>query len=223
LCHYVADVSSTDAAFWLSKWEANEIAFHEGRPNALLERHAAALALGDDARVFVPLCGKTRDIPWLLARGYRVAGAELSAIAVGQLFADLGVEPRVERAGPLMRYSAPGVDIFQGDLFDLSARALGAVDAIYDRAALVALPAPIRDRYTATLVDLTEAAPQLLICLEYDQAAMGGPPFSVTADEVRRLYGGTYDVNMLETGPLAGGLRGMPTTQTAWLLRPTRG
>jgi thiopurine S-methyltransferase len=212
-------VSRIDAAFWLSKWEANEIAFHEGWPNALLERHAAALGLEAGARVFVPLCGKTRDIPWLLARGYRVAGAELSAVAVEQLFADLALEPRVERAGTFTRYAAPGIDIFQGDLFDLSAGALGHVDAIYDRAALVALPAPVRDRYAATLVNLTGAAPQLVICLEYDQAAMDGPPFSVTGDDMRRLYSGTYDVNMLETGPLAGGLRGMPTTQTAWRLR----
>jgi hypothetical protein len=45
--------------------------------------------------VFLPLCGKTLDIQWLLSRGYGVAGSELSKIAVEQLFSELGVEPNI--------------------------------------------------------------------------------------------------------------------------------
>ena len=40
--------------------------------------------------MFLPLCGKTLDIHWLLGRGYRIAG---SKIAIEQLFSELGVEP----------------------------------------------------------------------------------------------------------------------------------
>ena len=41
--------------------------------------------------------------------------------------------------------------------------------------------------------------PILLIALEYDQAEMNGPPFSVTADEVQQLYQPRYHIELLHT------------------------
>ena len=67
--------------FWHQRWEKNEISFHEGKANANLVRYFTELALAPGARVFLPLCGKTRDITWLLSHGYRVAGAELRSSA----------------------------------------------------------------------------------------------------------------------------------------------
>ncbi|OYZ92569.1 MAG: thiopurine S-methyltransferase, partial [Rhizobiales bacterium 17-65-6] len=109
-----------DLDFWRSKWENNQIAFHEGKPNALLVTHLAQLGLRPGARIFVPLCGKTRDIFWLLSQGFEIVGAELSALAVEQLFADLGISPEMSDLGPLTRCSAPGLDIFIGDIFELT-------------------------------------------------------------------------------------------------------
>ena len=54
--------------FWHARWAEGRIGFHEGRANALLKRHLGALQLGSGQRVFLPLCGKTRDIGWLLER-----------------------------------------------------------------------------------------------------------------------------------------------------------
>ena len=65
-----------EAAFWHERWQRGEIGFHEAQPNALLTAFFERLTLPADSRVFVPLCGKTRDIPWLLSQGLRVAGAE---------------------------------------------------------------------------------------------------------------------------------------------------
>ena len=206
--------------FWQRRWEKSEIGFHEGVPNSLLVRHLDSISLPQSTRIFLPLCGMTRDIHWLLSRGFRIAGAELSGIAVRQLFAELDVEPSLATLGPLIRYSANGIDIFQGDILDLTAEFLGPVDAIYDRAALVALPAPMRISYAAHLVDAADAAPQLLIAFEYDQPAMEGPPFSVTEEEVRRLYGGSYDISLLESGSVEGGLKGTcPAVENIWHLR----
>lgn len=208
-----------DHDFWREKWSKNEIAFHEGATNALLLRHFARLSLQNGARLFLPLCGKSRDIHWLLSQGLRVAGAELSKIAVEQLFAELGVTPLVERRGDVERYSAPQIDIFQGDFFAVTAASLGAVEGIYDRAALVALPEPLRARYAAHLASITNAAPQLLISYVYDQSALAGPPFSVSDEEVRRLYGDTYKLSLLESVHVPGGLkRKCPATENVWLL-----
>lgn len=88
-----------DTSFWLERWESNRIAFHKSEANPLLVKYFQELDLAKGSCVFVPLCGKTLDIAWLLAKGYRVAGAELIEIAIEQLFAELGVEPKISEAG----------------------------------------------------------------------------------------------------------------------------
>ena len=208
-----------DSDFWRQRWENKETGWHESKPNPLLVKHLPRLALAKDRRIFVPLCGKTLDISWLLSHGYRVCGAELSQLAVEQLFMDLGVQPDIAPAGELEQWSATGLDIFVGNIFALSRKALGKVDAVYDRAALVALPSEIRSRYTAHLMELTNKAPQLLICYDYDQHVMEGPPFSVKSEEIRRHYAEAYDVRLLASTDVAGGLKGKcPATENVWLL-----
>jgi thiopurine S-methyltransferase len=129
-------------SFWHERWESGRIGFHQGKPNKLLLAHFHALGLADRSRVFLPLCGKTLDIGWLLSQGHRVAGAELSELAIVQLFEDLGVEPDVSRiSGELKRYSADRHrHLRRRRIFNLTAELLGPVDAVFDRAALVALP-----------------------------------------------------------------------------------
>lgn len=206
--------------FWLEKWNRDEIGFHKDVEHPALVAHLDSLSLAPGARIFLPLCGKTRDIGWLLSQGYRVAGAELSERAIEQLFEGLGVAPTRETRGKLILFSAPGIDIFVGDIFDLGPIDLGPVDAIYDRAALVALPPEMRHRYAEHLMGLTGGAPQLLISFDYDQTAMDGPPFSVDEVQVRRFYASTYDTTLLASEPVEGGLKGRcEALETVWLLR----
>ncbi|MDP1765366.1 MAG: thiopurine S-methyltransferase [Methylotenera sp.] len=214
-----------DASFWHQKWENNEIAFHENEANPLLVKHFGALTLAEGSRIFVPLCGKTRDIAWLLTHGYRVAGAELSKIAIVQLFAELGVEPKISSVGELEHgqlehYSATNIDIFVGDIFDLSGNMLGQVDAIYDRAALVALPLEMRNQYAAHIMQITNKAPQLLICFEYDQSIMNGPPFSICNEEVNQHYVDSYELTLIASTNISGGLKGKcAAIENVWLLK----
>ena len=209
-----------EKSFWRQKWEENNIAFHASEVNPLLVKYFKQLSLANGSRIFLPLCGKTLDIPWLLSNGYRVAGAELSKIAIEQLFVELGVKPKISQVGELAHYSAPNIDIFGGDIFHLSSKILGLVDAIYDRAALVALPEEMRDRYTAHLMEITHKAPQLLICYEYDQSLMEGPPFSVSNEEVNRHYSGSYQLTSLASANVPGGLKGnYAVKENVWLLQ----
>ena len=159
-----------DPSFWHQRWEKNQIAFHEGKANALLVKHFHELTLAKGRRVFVPLCGKTLDISWLLSNGYHVAGAELSQVAIEQLFMELGMQPETSKVGEVEQWSAKNIDIFVGDIFALSRKILGPVDAVYDRAALVAFPEEMRKRYTAYLTEITGKAPQLLISMNTTNA-----------------------------------------------------
>jgi thiopurine S-methyltransferase len=213
-----------DASFWRRRWERNEIAFHQREANPLLVRHLHDLALPEGSRVFVPLCGKSLDIHWLLGRGYRIAGSELSKIAIQQLFSELGVEPGITADDEISRYSADSIDIFVGDFFHLSSAMLGQIDAVYDRAALVALPETMRDRYTAHLMEITDQAPQLLITFNYDQRLLDGPPFSVSDEEVGQRYQDSYNLKLLESADVPGGLKGKcPANENAWLLKKRPG
>ncbi|MGL5795265.1 MAG: thiopurine S-methyltransferase [Waterburya sp.] len=208
-----------DPGFWLQRWENNNIGFHKSEANPMLVKYFGELSLLKSSRVFLPLCGKTLDIPWLLSEGYRVAGAELSEIAVEQLFDELGVEPKISRIGAVSLYSAKDIDIFVGNIFDVSSTILGSVDAIYDRAALIALPEQIRNRYTAHLTEITGKAPQLLITCVYYQNLMEGPPFSVSNEEVNRHYSDIYDLSLIESTDIVGGLKGKcATKENVWLL-----
>lgn len=209
-----------DKSFWLQKWEKNTIAFHRSEANPSLVNHFDKLVLAKGSRVLVPLCGKTLDIGWLLSKGYRVVGAELADMAIEQLFMELGVEPATLEMGDVKHYSATGIDIFVGNIFDMSSKLFGAVDAVYDRAALVALPKAMRNRYTAHLTEVTDKAPQLLVTYEYDQSLMEGPPFSISREEVNQHYGHSYGLNLLVSAAVPGGLKGKcAAKETVWLLK----
>jgi thiopurine S-methyltransferase len=209
-----------DPSFWHQRWEKNEIAFHESKVNPALVAHFNKLSLAKGSRVFVPLCGKTLDISWLLSNGYRVAGAELSQIAIEQLFMELGLQPEILTVGEVEQWSTKQLDIFVGDIFVLSRKMLGPVDAIYDRAALVAFPEDMRNRYTAHLTGVTAKAPQLLVCYDYDQSLAQGPPFSIHNEEVHRHYAGIYELTLLASTDVSGGLKGnCPAKENVWLLK----
>jgi len=206
--------------FWQDKWDNNKLGFHEGRPNELLINYFQTLNLAPNSSVFVPLCGKTRDIAWLLDHGYRVIGAELIESAIVQLFNELNIIPDIKQTANHVHYNAPNIDIFVGDIFHLQAEQIAPVDAIYDRAALVALPKDMRGQYSQHLVDLTRSAPQLLITYEYDQDLVQGPPFSIHPKEVHHHYDAFYTFELLERTDVDGGVHGKHHAQESiWFLK----
>lgn len=187
--------------FWHQRWQENRIGFHQLQPSPFLIQYFNTLKLASNARIFVPLSGKTLDISWLIQQGYRVVAIELSQIAVvaliEQLFEDFKFDFEISEKNNLIHYAHPQIDIFVGDFFDLAYKQLGHVDAIYDRAALVALPADMRNHYTQHLMHITHTAPQFLVSYEYNQAQFSGPPFSVDSEEIQQLYGDSYHLQLL--------------------------
>jgi thiopurine S-methyltransferase len=188
---------------WLARWRDGRIGFHEGRTNALLERHAAGIA--GARRVLVPLCGKAEDLAFLAAHGHQVVGIELVEQAVREFFEEHALVPSVSARGGLVEYRAGAVTLLAGDLFAATPELVGPVDALYDRAALIALPAELRPRYVAHLRTLLPpGAPGLVITLEYDQQRMKGPPFAVHEPELRSLYS-ARTLELLEERPAPPG------------------
>lgn len=180
--------------FWHQKWHEQELGFHLPQVHPLLKRYLGDLSLKAGQTILLPLCGKTLDIGYLLEQGHTVIGAELSDKAVTDLFASLNRQPDITPWQGGNRYRHGDLTVFQGDIFLLQPDDLETVDAIYDRAALIALPDAMRERYARHLLTLADKAPQLLITLEYDQQQMDGPPFSVGEQQVRNLYEADYRI-----------------------------
>ncbi|CAA6802974.1 MAG: Thiopurine S-methyltransferase (EC [uncultured Sulfurovum sp.] len=205
---------------WLERWKNREIGFNQESENPFMVKYFKHLNLQNESRILVPLCGKTIDIAWLLSEGYAVAGVELSEQAVIELFEELDIVPTVSNVGELKLYSTEKLHVYVGDIFKLNSKILGKVDAIYDRAALVALSTEVRLAYTQHLRELSNHAPQLLLCFEYDQSLMNRTPYSVEESEVRKHYEEHYDLELLTREEIDGGFKGkLPACDVAWLLK----
>lgn len=188
-----------EANFWHERWANQQIGFHRSEAHDMLRRYFKKVAKRN-ATVLVPLCGKSKDMLWLLNNGYRVFGIELSELAAQQFFDDNGLSPTVTQKGQFKEYALDELVIWVGDFFDLTGHDLTHVDAWYDRAAMVALPPEMRTRYVKQLSEqLPERAQGLLITLQYPAGFREGPPFSVSEGEVESGFGQRFSVEQLET------------------------
>ena len=195
-----------DRDFWLARWQSDQIGFHQAEINAMLQRYWPRLGIDPGGAAFVPMCGKSLDMRFLAQRGHPVIGVELSELAVCGYFEQAGEDPKREAHGAGFRFEGKGTTLYCGDYFELGATELAAVRGVFDRAALIALPPPMRRRYVEhALATLPRAAGVqiLLLTIEYDQQSVAGPPFSVGDDEVRSLYAGC-EVELLEERPAKG-------------------
>jgi thiopurine S-methyltransferase len=184
--------------FWHARWRSGQIGFHQSAVDPHLCEHWPQLNLASASRVFVPLCGKSLDLLWLLERGHCVTGVDLSAVALESFCMEHGIPARRRALGQFDRYEAARLELYCGDFFAFNSQLLGACAAVYDRAALISWMPDLRAAYVEHVTSLTNSGTQtLLITLEYPQAQMAGPPFSVSADEVERLYGRLHSIQRL--------------------------
>lgn len=211
--------------FWIKTWGEGNIGFHQADSHPALNKYWPELEAGSS--VLVPLCGKSRDLLWLEERGLDVIGVEFVESAVLDFFHENGLtwEETVQYGHPCYRACGRNIRLFVADFIcfadDYSDPPL---DTLYDRAALVALPEDMRAAYVAACEKLLTASPQgLLVTLKYDPIVMEGPPFSITAAEVDRLWKGrlalVQQVDMLSSMPraIASGVQSLD--EYLWIFR----
>ncbi|MBS1960431.1 MAG: thiopurine S-methyltransferase [Bdellovibrionales bacterium] len=185
--------------FWQERWQKNEIGFHNAKPHPWLVQFGARLNPG---KIMVPLCGKSLDLLWLREQGHHVVGIELSELACHAFFQEHHIEHSVTKLDNHVLFSSQGIDIWCGDFFTLREDVWSTCTAVYDRAAMVALPPELRRRYTQKIIrDWPRAAATpgnlLLITIEYPPGTLEGPPFSISEAEVREQYESLFNVEIL--------------------------
>jgi thiopurine S-methyltransferase len=185
---------------WLQRWRDNNIGWHHVEFNQHLLNHWHALYLPQGSLVLAPLCGKSRDMAWLAAHGYRIRGIELSPLAVEAFFKEQSLQPSIESVGDFECWRHGPYEIYCGDIFDLEQIDNSDINAVYDRASLVALNPDQRLHYGQMLMRaLPQQVKVLLITMEYSQGEMDGPPFSVSNDEVSLLFTERFSIQRLHT------------------------
>lgn len=192
-----------DIEYWIERWKEGRTGFHEGKPNAFLTRHVERLGPAPK-RILVPLCGKTEDMAFLASRGHHVVGIEAAEQAVRAFFREHDLVPEEKDAGAYRSFSTSCVTILAGDLFACTAEDVGNVDALYDRAALIALGPEVRTKYVAHLRSLLAPRSRaLLVTCEYDQSKLEPPPHDVKEAEVRELFAGAR-IDLVDEGTFDG-------------------
>lgn len=198
-----------EAEFWHERWRERQIGFHQKAHNAQMLSHWQSLGLARGSRIFVPLAGKSMDMIWLAGEGHKVLGVELNRLAARAFFEENDLPVEEEQIPGYQIFRSHEIEIRCGDFFALTPEDLAAVDAVYDRAALIALPPGMRARYAAHMIAcLPKEAQILLVTLEYPQPEMDGPPFSVSEAEVAELYGEAFDIERV--GSVSLGPEGRP-------------
>lgn len=183
--------------YWHKKWHTQDIAWHQKSVNPFLQKFIDRLNLQAGNAILVPLCGKSRDMLWLADQGYRVIGIELSPIACDEFFNEMNVTPEKTQEGPFTKYQFQQIEIYCGDIFALTKMTLPAIQAIYDCRALVALPDDTRTAYVNHLFSCLGDDMRILLMTIESPGIVQGPPFSVNAQEVQRLYGEHSHIQLL--------------------------
>jgi thiopurine S-methyltransferase len=218
-----------DIAFWLERWSRGQIGFHQHQINPYLGyfygEKGPPLEKRAELKVFVPLCGKSRDLWWLQQSGYETLGVECSEQAVEQFFTEQQLNYSRMNTESHVSYKSDKLEILLGDFFTLQADDIGNITDIFDRASLIALPEEMRREYVNKVTELQKPGTRtLLITLTYPENEMDGPPFSVSEKEVNELYRDNFKIdklaakNILEDEPRFRD-RGLTTlTETAYKL-----
>jgi thiopurine S-methyltransferase len=222
-----------EIAFWHERWHRGETGFHQQHINPYLAYYygemGPPLEKRSSLRVFVPLCGKSRDLWWLYQSGYRSIGVECSEVAVEQFFSEQQLNYSKRDTSKHTSYKTENLEILLGDFFALQAYDVGDITDIFDRASLIALPLEMRRKYVEKISQLQQPGTRtLLITLTYPDKQMDGPPFSVSEEEVRELYSSNFSIdklaakNILEDEPRFRERGLTALTETAYKLTKNR-
>ncbi len=188
-----------DTTDWIQRWKEGETGWHRDQVNPKLVEFIDCLKLKQGDTVFVPLCGKSYDMVYLLNQGFKVLGVELSQLAIEQFFDENNLVYTIHQTDQFILYQGENITLYCGDYFALNASILKSVSAVYDRAALIALVVDLRAKYVQHLYSIiSNDCRVLLLTLNYPQSQMSGPPFAVDENEVVSLFGKGFECQQLQ-------------------------
>jgi len=119
-----------DTTDWIQRWKDTQIGWHRDQPNSKLIEFIDCLQLKQGDTVFVPLCGKSYDMVYLLEQGFKVVGVELSPLAIEQFFDENNLAFTISRTDQFTLYQGENITLYCGDYFVLDKSVLKSVSAV---------------------------------------------------------------------------------------------
>ena len=177
--------------FWESRWKSGQTGWHNSDINEHLKAHHQCLFQQDTPAIFVPLCGQSLDMAWLNQQGASVIGVDLVKQPLEQYFEGQNIAPHSQMMDGIECLTSGSQTLLHANIFDVTTKLIPPVDAIYDRAALVALSPEYRESYVEHCLSLLKPGGTILL-VTYDSPVADdhGPPFPVRKGTVERLFAG---------------------------------
>lgn len=187
-----------ELSYWQSRWQNDKTGWHMDVVYPLLKQYWQHLQLPEGANVLVPLCGKSKDLHWLADHHFHVIGVDVSQKALQSVMDKRSEAFSKSTSHGLTRYRSEAMELWEGDFLKVPAAEIPPLHAIYDKAALIALPPQQRKAYADKVLELCSPSTQIFLqTFEYEQAEMNGPPFSVHQKEVNELFGKHFKIDLL--------------------------
>ncbi|MDX1586011.1 MAG: thiopurine S-methyltransferase [Balneolaceae bacterium] len=187
-----------EISYWKARWNKGKTGWHMDKVYPHLPTYWPELQLEEGTCVLVPLCGKSLDLLWLKNRGHRVIGVDVSQKAAEHFFREHRLDCNTYEKASFTIFEGNNLSFWCGDFFKLQKKFLPKIDAIYDKAALIALPEEQRIAYSQQVLEMCYKHTQMLLnTFEYEQEEMNGPPFSVFREELKVHYGERFTIELL--------------------------
>ena len=185
---------------WLERWRKGTTGWHRSDINPQLIENINHLSEARTQKIFVPLCGASLDMKYLVDQGFHVVGVELSSLAIDRFFNENQIEYKVSKVEEFDLYQGKNIEIYCGDFFKLKKDYLYDASCVYDRAALIALNPDLQKKYVGHLKEiLPNSAKILLLTMFYPQNEMEGPPFSVGDNNVEDLFSESNEIKKISS------------------------
>ena len=185
---------------WLDRWKKGTTGWHRSDINPQLLENINQLAKTRPQKIFVPLCGASLDMKYLINQEFHVVGVELSPLAIDLFFKENKIEHKVSKVEDFDLYQGKNIDIYCGDFFRLKKNYLNGASCVYDRAALIALNPDLQKKYVRHLKDiLPNSSKILLLTMFYPQNEMEGPPYSVGDGSVEDLFSDSKEIKKISS------------------------
>ena len=183
--------------FWIKKWIKNEIGFHQEHFNPRLTQFWNQLT-SNSGQVFVPLCGKSKDMVYLKNLGHRILGVEWSKKAIKEFEAEHKLCFETTDIDGFTVFADESYTFYCGDFFQLPASLMKNIKYVYDRAAMIALPTSLRSSYGQWICQNLSHAKIMLLAIEFDNLNIG-PPFSLSKNEIDQTFTKNFKIeNILD-------------------------
>ncbi|CAG7817082.1 unnamed protein product, partial [Allacma fusca] len=196
----IAELSKV--SYWEKRYSEKQTQWYLSEAHDSLVKYMPLLASENSVKkFFLPLCGKSKDIPYLLSLGHRVFGIEGALQPILELEKENSLKLNFDKERSIYFTDDHQLEIYFGDIFACPIEQYGPFDCIWDRASFVALDYSTRPAYVEVMRRSVLRGDgsyhdfkYLFQAYNYDKSLYPGPPTSVDWKDMEQCFGDWADI-----------------------------